>query len=618
MIRDLYTSLFTPMSKVRNTLLLLAFIPLFSSAQTVLQNNGSDIYIQQDALIHVQGGFVNNNTDTSANTGIYNDGVLEIKGDFENKPGARFGTHTNSNSKERAVKLVGSGKQLIKGEMSRTGRSSFYNLVVDKAAATDTVEIQTKTVLEGSLVFGTANTTSTYVPNATYTNNNQKGIIKTYSDAAGEFVLDVENGSPDAIAGYPVLETNAQPNTGFILNKGSRGSNDGGLVRKVSSATSYVFPVGTQDKGFNGVRLNFSQVPGNGTIKMKFCSGSTNPDGRVGKISQHCIGCDGNTPAASGYNRYITSNDCNGGIPQWLIIENTVANHGYWSFESSNTGYEYDIEVFPNGVENMDMGRMWRVLKHEAAYGVDVSEATTDWMPEIDELISQQSDLMTYTRNGGCYSGNGIPGGHYKDFSHFTLGQGGGGNALPVELMYVKADPIGKHRIRVSWATALEINNRGFDVERSVDAVHFEKVGWVDGHNNSTVTQTYSFDDRPSGDGTFYYRLRQVDNDDAYTYSQVVQAKLMEGGEEEETAFRLYPNPTQNNIFLEVSSPVDEVKVNLYDASGQMVYENIFPIEENGVKKTLNVPVSRSVTMGTYVLTASTNGTRYSAKVVLQ
>lgn len=605
--------------RLKRTIILLLLSPaavLFAQTNELF-NRGGELYIQENALLRIQGGLVSENHTTNAS--INNDGIIELDGDIENKSGATFAIHTNNASKERAVKFVGNGTQFIKGDFSTPGQSGFYNLVVDKASAADTVEMQTSVLVEGTLAFGTASITSTYQPSDFYTNNNHKGLLKTYSNS-DEFLLDIQNGNPDAISGFPTLEIDGAPSTGFILTSGVRGSSNGGVQRKINSATSYLFPIGTEGRGFNGAMLNFNSVPGNGSVKSKFCEGTSNTDdGTVGILAPFCVGCTGEYPADNrGYNRYFESNDCNGGNPQWVIFDHTAYNHGFWSFESSNTGYQYDIEVFPNNFPDdySNRNNSWRVLKHEGPYGEDVSLATVDWTPEIEGLISNISDLTTFTRNMGCYSGNGVPGGTYTDFSHFTMGMSGSGSALPVKLLYVRAEPLGKHRIRVSWATSLEINNDGFEVHRSTDGVNFTKIGWVDGHDNSTVTNYYSFEDRGAELGvTYYYRLKQIDNDLKFEYSQVVQAKL---GGDELNGFSLYPNPTANDVFLNVSNPAGAITVRVYNTQGVRVFENIFTVEQDGVDQTVSIKASAAMPPGTYVITAATNGKDFSSKFVLQ
>lgn len=589
------------------------FTPLFVNAQTGFYNKGSAVYVQEQGLIAVQGGLVND----AGN--IHNDGTIEVTGDFENKNSGTFQVYNNSASKERAVKFMGSGTQNIKGTMSTTGQASFYNLVVDKQYASDTVQMQTNVVVEGSLVFGTANTSLTYAPANLNTNNNQKGLLQTYASTSSEYLLDIQNGNADAIAGYPVLDIGTSPSTGFILTSGVRASANGGLQRAISSATSYVFPVGTATKGFNGVMLNFSQIPGGGSVKSKFCDGSSNTDGYVGTVSQYCADCPaGQTPDNTGYNRYVMSNSCNGGAPQWIIFDHTAKNHGYWSFASTNTGYQYDMQVFPNSFEDyIDQNSTWRVLKHEAAYGDDPSLASIDWRPEVESLVSNINDLSTYTRNTGCFTGIGVPGGSYRDFSHFTMGGTNSNNALPVKFLSIKATPTGKHHIKVSWATAIEINNQGFEVMRSTDATNFTDIGWVPGNNYSTSQINYSYDDRVTDNTIYYYKLRQVDNNGKFSYSQVVEARITDGTEDP-SGISIYPNPTANELNVNIKDPSDEMKVMIYNMQGKLAYENIFTVEQKGQEQTFNLQLASILPPGAYILNASSNNVQYKEKVILQ
>ncbi|HWB64839.1 MAG TPA: T9SS type A sorting domain-containing protein, partial [Chitinophagales bacterium] len=297
--------------------------------------------------------------------------------------------------------------------------------------------------------------------------------------------------------------------------------------------------------------------------------------------------------------------------------DHTAQNHGYWSFASTNTGYTYDMEVFANAyAENEDANSTWRVIKHEAGYGDDPSSSSTDWTPEIETSVNGTDDLLTYTRNAGCYSGAGVPGGLYTDFSHFTMAMTNSNNALPVKFLYVYATPTGKHHIEVSWATAVEINNAGFEVTRSTDAVNFVDVGWVEGHGTTTEKQTYTFDDKvPDENVTYYYRLRQTDYNQQTQLSNIAQAKLVNNTQ---SGFALYPNPTASQIFLTFDSPGNEINVVLYDMQGRQAYQNIYTIEDAGSRQTVSLNASSLLPPGTYLLTASTNGAQYKAKVVLQ
>jgi len=83
---------------------------------------------------------------------------------------------------------------------------------------------------------------------------------------------------------------------------------------------------------------------------------------------------------------------------------------------------------------------------------------------------------------------------------------------LPVELLNFSGNCDGKN-VRLKWVTASEINNDHFTVERSTDGVNYEALGKVQGHGNSTTTNSYTYSDEYSLADMTYYRLQQVDFD---------------------------------------------------------------------------------------------------------
>jgi hypothetical protein len=601
----------------RNVLLALLALPFFSFAQYEFYNKGADITIQNGALVHVQGSFTNDND--VANGAVSNEGILEVKGNFENKTGSSF----TGSSSEAAVKFVGSGKQAIKGSLNTPGTASLYNLVLSQPSAADSVELQTNVAVEGSVIFGASNISLTYSPNFVYTNNGSNSILKTY-DSSNEYVLNIMNGSTDAIVGYPTLVMNSNPATGFIVTKGTRGSAGGGMQRRVTNSTTYDFPVGTVENGYNAVRLNFSSIPGSGgDVKAKFCDSTTSARGYVGTISQHCVGCTPSnpTPDNPGYNRYFSQNSCNGNQPQWLILEESgVLEHGYWSFDATDNGlgqWKYVIEVFPNSfIAEGSSDDTWRTIKYRDSngdFGFDPSDFTVDWRPQL-ENVDNISDLLTYTRNAGCYSGSGVPGGVYTDFSHFSMHKSNSGNALPVELIYLKAEPVQNEFIQVSWATAIEINNDGFEVLRSTDGINYTNIGWVEGNDNSSVVQTYSFDDHTvAANVVYYYKLRQVDNDGASEETYVVSAMITNS--ETFVVSDFMPNPTRDASKIVITtSKAQTIQVKMFDLIGQIITDTYFELTPGNNSIVFD---GQNFADGTYTAAIYANDKVYSKKLVV-
>ncbi len=138
---------------------------------------------------------------------------------------------------------------------------------------------------------------------------------------------------------------------------------------------------------------------------------------------------------------------------------------------------------------------------------------------------------------------------------------------LPVELISFTA-VANTDVVNTAWATASEINNNYFDVERSSNNTYFESVGNVKGAGTSTTIQNYYLTDAHPLDGISYYRLRQVDYNGKYSYSPIVSVRFGN----HLTDIHIYTNPADNVIHLETSfSQTGNVSFEIFDALGKSV-----------------------------------------------
>ncbi len=151
---------------------------------------------------------------------------------------------------------------------------------------------------------------------------------------------------------------------------------------------------------------------------------------------------------------------------------------------------------------------------------------------------------------------------------------------VPVELTTFTAEAAGE-KVELTWETATETNNKGFEVERSSDDVNFSSIGFVDGNGTSTEANSYSFVDFHATSGTYYYRLKQVDFDGTFAYSEVVEVDFVP------TEFSLgqnYPNPFNPVTKIKFALPVSaKVSVKVYNVVGQQVAELINSQFETGL-----------------------------------
>jgi hypothetical protein len=140
--------------------------------------------------------------------------------------------------------------------------------------------------------------------------------------------------------------------------------------------------------------------------------------------------------------------------------------------------------------------------------------------------------------------------------------------SLPVELVSFTGKAQ-QGKALLTWATASEKNNEGFDVEKSFDGKNFDKIGFVKGNGNSTVAQNYNFIDFNFTQNA-YYRLKQVDFDGASDYSNTI-ALNTEGGKNK-SIFKSYPNPVSDILTVE-TSVAETSQLEIIDAVGRVVFK---------------------------------------------
>lgn len=146
---------------------------------------------------------------------------------------------------------------------------------------------------------------------------------------------------------------------------------------------------------------------------------------------------------------------------------------------------------------------------------------------------------------------------------------------FPVEWLDFTATPAGAV-VDIEWATAIEAGNKFFSVERSVDGRLFQEILRVPGQGNSNEVTTYKEVDNEPIPGYSYYRLRQVDFDAGFSYSEVVEVFFDPAAVE--LGIQVYPNPsTQAEGFkVEFDSPEEQyLYLELYATSGQIVYKKL-------------------------------------------
>jgi len=118
----------------------------------------------------------------------------------------------------------------------------------------------------------------------------------------------------------------------------------------------------------------------------------------------------------------------------------------------------------------------------------------------------------------------------------------------------------------LQWKTFTETNNIGFQIERSIDGVNYDSIGFVAGRGVNGNGAAYIFSDNTPLNGTSYYRLKQRDISGAFTYSSVKSLEF-----DKAASFTIYPNPVQNTLYIKSSVVVINATIQIFDASGKMI-----------------------------------------------
>ena len=141
---------------------------------------------------------------------------------------------------------------------------------------------------------------------------------------------------------------------------------------------------------------------------------------------------------------------------------------------------------------------------------------------------------------------------------------------LPIELLTFTAKLNSDKNVDLNWATASEINNDYFTVEKSENGTDFEPLLHVDGAGNSTSVLHYHAIDENPYQGITYYRLKQTDFNGMYTYSEIrpvrIETKAI-------ATFQVFPNPASDFFYVKFDSETASKNLIIIDINGKVVKE---------------------------------------------
>lgn len=184
---------------------------------------------------------------------------------------------------------------------------------------------------------------------------------------------------------------------------------------------------------------------------------------------------------------------------------------------------------------------------------------------------------------------------------------------LPVELVSFSYFAVGG-KVHLNWRTASEINNYGFEIEKSDDASTFNKIGFIAGIGSSNTFTDYEFIDGSTAEGKYYYQLKQIDFDGTFEYSNVLEVNL-----NSQVKFSLdqnYPNPFNPSTKISFQLPVkSRVSLKVYNLIGKEVA--VLIDEERPVGAHQFDFDASTMPSGLYIYTLKTDSYKASKKMIL-
>jgi len=282
------------------------------------------------------------------------------------------------------------------------------------------------------------------------------------------------------------------------------------------------------------------------------------------------------TPTGNGWGRPINldgaSADMNYWIGSWV---NAGGGSQLWSYNNTTTVWDGPVALAGYSLTPaVDESTITYTVSHAS---IGITEPGTIYFDAYSSgggggdgaVDALANPAVTITTWGGSYTSDATSG-----LLSYNFG------ALPVELTSFTAKQT-KAGVMLNWKTATEVNNYGFDVETlRATSSKWEKIGFVEGHGNSNSPKEYSFLDN-SAKGSVSYRLKQVDFNGNFEYSDIVTVKASLAKTE---LYQNSPNPFNPNTKISFSLvETGKVNVSIYNIIGQKVAELVNQTMESGV-----------------------------------
>jgi len=579
-----------------------------ATATATVFNNGGLIFVN---------GEINNNDGLVTNAA----GTIELTGNWNN-------TSTNnkyqSNGTER---FYGTAQQTISGTMNGTTTAGSYNVN----------QFNILKVYRNSTVTATPAKYITLATNVNVANTIDFELATPNTTIAGtganQAVIRTDPTSPSNVGNYANELYLLNPSTGALTHYATISGNgtvkyiEGKLRRQVNDAATYDFPIGfapgTKD-GMEGFSLKFNSAPTSKSILGHI----QNPTLTSIPPSRNVV-CDVGTDPGAGQQPFGGCVGGPDGILDLYVLDNALDLPNEWvAAASDNVGtINYDATFYPGSVLD-DLSR----------YFVIPSLCSSPYQTKLLRVMAKDGQIGGTSAN---YPYHGFPWAHINSFVWCDFTAAGtqaigltaqtsfsilpsfskfrihgtplaGITALPVELTSFTLTPVNNEFFLLNWQTASEFSNAGYHVQRSTDGATFQDIGWIAGNGTTNHVNNYTFSDKNvEANITYYYRLKQIDIDQTYKYTNVLSGQLI-GNKFD--ILSVSPNPTPGNLIANIFTPAaNAVHLSVYDIVGKEVKKVNADLQKG--KNSLNIDIS-DLAAATYLFRFTLNDNVVTKKIV--
>ena len=430
--------------------------------------------------------------------------------------------------------------------------------------------------------------------------NNWGQVKKLTAAAGGSFGWSVSMSGDYAIVGaFGDTDYGSASGAAYIFKKDQGGLNNWGQVKKLNASDAATYHYFGQSVSISG---DYAIVGASGNssayIFIKDQGGADNW-GELKKLTTSdvtyrfgfsvfitgddlIVGDDGNINNGNNTGAaYIFKKD-QGGTGNWGEVKKiTASDLGHYDFFGYTVSLSGDYVII-GAPENSDNGSL-----SGSTYIYARNQGGTDNWGEVKKLNA--SDGAASDNFGLCVSISGdyaIVGAYGNDDNGSNSGSAyivKNLGVLPVELTYFNGKKVTTGN-QLTWQTASEKNNKGFEIQRSQDDNldsyrDWETLDFIEGQGTITTTQNYTYLDKNPAKGNNYYRLKQIDLDGKFEYSNIINVNYELGITNDKLS--VFPNPVTN-------------KLNIIGGQGQATIYNLLgqPVKQftiNTEQSTINV-----------------------------